>query len=168
ASGDPSRAVPGRQLGVLAELADPGQAGMLAAALARQRLRPAEVVVSVAAGDHRQHRAVMTALRPLAAAGTEISITPAAGPAAAAAAARSPWLAPWPPGPEPSCWYLLDLACARECSRADAVGFRGWPGYRYQAAAPALARQDLLAPGAPPVPDWGARGLRTLTVGDPA
>lgn len=167
AAGDPSRAVPGRQLGVLAGLADPGQAGMLATALARQRLRPAEVVVSVA-GDHRQHRAVMTAFRPLAAAGTEIRITPAAGPAAAAAAARSPWLAHWPPGPEPSCWYLLDLACARECSRADAVGFGDGPGYRYQPAAPALARRDLLAPGAPPVPGWGARGLRTLTVGDPA
>jgi hypothetical protein len=63
----------------------------------------------------------------------------------AARAARSPWAAPWPPadpaGQVPES-YLLDLACARECSRADAVGTGGGVYAFAPSLAPALARRE--------------------------
>ncbi len=107
---------------------------------ARQRLAPAEVVVAVAArpgeaaevtvpvgyrgagrpgrpGRDGSRRSPMT--RPY--------LTGWAGPWVAQAATRasSPWAVPWPAGREHGGSYLLDLACARECSQADAVGHAG-------------------------------------------
>jgi hypothetical protein len=86
-----------------------------------------------------------------------------------AALAAAPWVAPWPrpqagdgaPGEE----YLLDLACARECAQADAVGF-GAADYEFTRwlAAPALARRELFLPGSPAVDTWGSRGLRLITL----
>ena len=62
----------------------------------------------------------------------------------AASAARSPWVAPWQADREYDEWYLLDLACARECAQADAVGYAGGPGYAYVTSLdPALARREF-------------------------
>lgn len=166
--------LPGRRVAVLAVLADPGEAGQLAAGLAAQLLAPAEVVVALAGADGRRGqdrdararavRAVTAALRPLAATGATVAVTAGAGHAAAAAAARSPWVVPWPRGGGQPPGYLLDLVCARECARADAVGHG--PGWYVFAPVRevALARRDLLLPGAPPPAAWLARGLRTLSI----
>jgi hypothetical protein len=161
----------GRQVAVLAELADPGQAGMLAADLARQRLAPSEIVVCLPGGragsdqQARAHRAVETALRPLTASGAVLRIVTVPGLPALAAAARSPWAAPWSVGREHSPWYLADLGCARECGRADAVGYGPGPGYGYAPVTePSLARRELLAAGGPPPREWAARGLRTMSI----
>ena len=83
--------------------------------------------------------------------------------------ARSPWVAPWPsagPWPSEGPWegpsqelpgsYLLDLACARECSQADAIGWAGAPYEFTTSLTPALARRDFLErPG---------QGLRLFSV----
>ena len=85
--------------------------------------------------------------------------------------ATTAWVAPWPADEagagEASASYLLDLACARECAQADAVGFGDAP-YTFTrtlgAATPALVRRDLLAPDAPPAVAWGEHGLRLFLV----
>jgi hypothetical protein len=82
------------------------------------------------------------------------------------------WVAPWPSaGADPAelpDTYLLDLACARECSQADAVGVTSSDAadYAFTTAleTPALVRRDLLAPGSPSADRWGAHGLRLFTV----
>ncbi|MBO0806352.1 MAG: hypothetical protein J2P25_25160, partial [Nocardiopsaceae bacterium] len=150
-----------------------------------QRLCPAEVIV--AAGDGAAG-AVREALSGLADKGIRIVVTAAAGGSGGsggssglgwarslARRAWSPWVVPWPePGPSngsPSNGgtvpgtYLLDLACARECAQADAVGF-GPADYEFtlSLAEPALARRDLLAPGGPDAADWGSHGLRLFTI----
>ncbi len=74
--------------------------------------------------------------------------------------------------------YLLDLACARECAQADAVGFdtvtaghaasEAVPGeyeFTQRLARPALARRELFLPGSPSPDAWGARGFRTFVIG---
>jgi hypothetical protein len=85
-----------------------------------------------------------------------------AGPAdwlgRAASVARSPWVVPWPMGPEYHDSYLLDLACARECAQADAVGYAG-VGYAFTASLePALARREFFTSGDP------GHGLRLFSV----
>ncbi|MGE5134030.1 MAG: hypothetical protein ACM32E_14135 [Gemmatimonadota bacterium] len=174
-AGLPASPLPGRQVAVLATLTDPGEAGRLAAVLAAQRLAPAEVVVALAAGAGgpgaetrdgraRAGRAVTAALRPVAATGAAITLTAGPGLGAAAAAARSPWAVPWPSGGGQPPDYLLDLVCARECARADAVGYGpGWYAFAPIREA-ALARRELLLPGAPPPAAWPARGLRTVSI----
>ena len=155
---------------MLAEVADAAQAGRLAAALLGQRLRPAEVVVAIGAAD--ADGAVRDALAPLADHGVHVVITSGADagpdwPRPLARLATAPWVAPggWGVDGSPPDTYLLDLACARECAQADAVGFGGdeyeftrWLGE------PALARRGLLAPDGPPAADWGSHGLRLFTV----
>jgi hypothetical protein len=192
----------GRQLGVLAALADGPQAARLATALLAQRLRPAEVVAASAAG---QQAAVRDGLRPLTGHGIKVTVTdtapPGAGPAgtasfgsasfgtgsldtgssgagssgteqarALARLASAGWLAPWTAdGGQPE-EYLLDLACARECAQADAVGF-GRRDYEFTRwlDEPALVRASLLKPGGPAAGDWGSHGLRLFTItADPA
>ena len=61
--------------------------------------------------------------------------------------------------------YLLDLACARECAQADAVGF-GTGEYEFTRwlDEPALVRGDLLADDGPAMGDWGRHGLRLFTI----
>jgi hypothetical protein len=79
--------------------------------------------------------------------------------------ATAPWVAPWTAegGQRPE--HLLDLACARECAQADAVGF-GAVEYEFTRwlDEPALVKAALLAPGGPAASDWGSHGLRLFTV----
>ena len=82
--------------------------------------------------------------------------------------ASAPWLAPWDPVSAAvlADSYLLDLACARECSQADAIGF-GTGEYEFASwldKTPCLVRRDLLAPEGPPLDDWGSHGLRLFTI----
>lgn len=170
AAGLPGPLVGGRQLGVLVSLADAAQAGRLAAALLAQRLRPVEVIAScpLAAED-----SVRSALSPLRENGIRVVVAPdAALPAGdvdwarpLARLARAPWLAPWAAdGGQPE-HYLLDLACARECAQADAVGFAALEyEFTRRLEEPALVRAHLLDPGGPAASDWGSHGLRLFSV----
>jgi hypothetical protein len=137
-AGLPDGMVPGRQVAVLARVAGADGAAALSGALRRQRLRPAEVV-AVIDGPELACRAAAAALGDLGDLGVRIKTMPG-GPdwlGQAAGAARSflaaPWPAdgsPWPDGgprDEADEWYLLDLACARECSRTDAAGLFSLP-----------------------------------------
>jgi hypothetical protein len=191
AAGLPARLAGGRQIAVLARVADAEQAGRLAAALLRQRLRPAEVVVAVTGGGPGQAAGAAIADRLAGLADHGVTVVTAdaaqldAGPGSAAGPsgehgpdwprplarlASSPWLAPWPTastgldGTAPDT-YLLDLACARECAQADAVGF-GPAEYEFTRwlDTPALARRDLLLPGGPAVGEWGGHGLRLFSI----
>lgn len=188
-AGLPAELIGGRQIAVLARVGDAAQAGRLAAALLRQRLRPAEVVVaspgvssasgagasggtgngaSGAAADDR----VRDALAGLADHGITVLTADASQlpdgpewPRPLARLASSPWLAPWTADAGQLDTYLLDLACARECAQAVAVGF-GAAEYEFtrRLDTPALARRDLLAPGGPATSDWGSHGLRLFTI----
>jgi hypothetical protein len=169
-AGLPADVTPSRRIAVLAELPGASHAQRFGRDLMRQRLRPAEVIVSLA-GPHPdaaaaiQRQAAARALRGLADSGAVVRVGAGTGLAALAAAARSPWLAPWDTAHDhPEC-YLLDLACAVECSRADAVGLAPGDGYVFtRAIQPALARRDLLLPDAPAPDAWGRHGLRMLAV----
>jgi hypothetical protein len=80
--------------------------------------------------------------------------------------ADAPWLTPWTEddAARPAT-YLLDLACARECAQADAVGFgAGEYEFTHWLETPALVRSALLAPGGPSAADWGSHGLRLFTI----
>jgi hypothetical protein len=157
----------GRQIAVLATVADAAQADRLASALLRQRLRPAEVIVAAnptVVGPVRQ------ALNGLADHGVRVVVADAASADPAVSArelarlANAPWAAPWTGDGQPDS-YLLDLACARECAQADAVGFgRGEYEFSRWLDEPALARRGLLAPDGPAIGDWGSHGLRLFTV----
>jgi hypothetical protein len=153
--------VGGRQIAVFAGLADLTQADQLAAALLRQRLRPAEVIVGAADADR-----VRQALGGLADHGIRVVVAAAEAPERELVRlASAPWVAPWTVGAEQPETYLLDLACARECAQADAVGF-GAGEYEFTRwlDKPALARRELLVPGGPSASDWGDHGLRLFTV----
>jgi hypothetical protein len=171
----------GRQIAVLAILDDAAHASRLAGALLGQRLRPAEVIAR--APGAAQVDPVQDALSALADAGIGIRVTADPDPARGyggmlrssprevagtlATLASSPWVAPWPVAGEaaPDDAYLLDLACARECAQADAVGF-GPADYEFtrSLADPALARRELFLPGSPAPDAWGPRGLRLITL----
>jgi hypothetical protein len=177
----PGSLVGGRQLGVLVSLADAAQAGRLATALLGQRLRPAEVIASAAPAAAE---AVRAALGVLGEHGIRVVVTQEAGEAKPgvewarplARLASVPWLALWPSAAEhldggQAADHLLDLACARECAQADAVGLH----YGKHGAAveyeftrwldePALVRARLLDPGGPGAGDWGSHGLRLFTI----
>ena len=168
--GLPADVTPSRRIAVLAELPDASHGQRLGQDLMRQRLRPAEVIVSLAgphpdAASASQRQAAARALRGLADSGAVVRVVAGTGRAAMAAAARSPWVAPWATaGDHPEC-YLLDLACALECSRADAVGHAPGADYVFtRAIHPALTRRDLLVPDAPAEDAWGRHGLRMLAV----
>jgi hypothetical protein len=168
--GLPADVAASRRIAVLAELPDASHAQRLGHDLMRQRLRPAEVIVSLA-GPHSdpafagQRHAAARALRVLADSGAVVRVMEGTGLPATAAAASSPWVAPWEPDRDhPDC-YLLDLACALECSRADAVGHAPAADYMFtQAMEPALARRELLLPDAPAADAWGRLGLRMLSI----
>jgi hypothetical protein len=181
-------AVTGRQLGVLARADDQAAAAGLCADLTRQRLAPAEVVVIVEAADAESAevtaRAVTAALGELADRGTAIRAVPTvagqgaaavadrrgdgvaglrAGPsgwmAQAAGRARSPWVAAWQAGREHDETYLLDLACARECSQADAVGHAGAAFAFTSSLEPELTRREYFTSGDT------SHGLRLFSAG---
>jgi hypothetical protein len=156
-AGLPGHLVSGRQIAVLARVRDAAGAAALAARSARQRLAPAELVVSVAAGAEV---AVTAALAGLSASVTVVAEETGADGwvARAADAARSPWVVPWPADRDYGEWYLLDLACARECAQADAVGYAE-AGYAYVTSLdPALARREFFGSGGPD------RGLRLFSL----
>ena len=174
AAGLPASLVSGRQIGVLTVVADGTQAGRLATALLGQRLRPAEVIAGCPAGAAS---AVRAALGTLAGHGIRVEVTDATlpGPGAPSAGAdwarpltrvaTAPWLALWAAdGGQPDT-HLLDLAGARECAQADAVGF-GAGEYEFTRwlEEPALVRSALLARGGPAAGDWGRHGLRLFTI----
>ena len=178
----PADLVRGRQIAVLARVADADAAGRLASALLDQRLRPTEVVAAGPAGSTAAF-AVREALGKLTDHDIRVVVTP--GPADAGTAdsgadggrgldwarplarlADAPWLAPWTAedAARPAT-YLLDLACARECAQADAVGFGGGEyEFTHWLEKPALVRSALLAPGGPAPADWGSHGLRLFTI----
>jgi hypothetical protein len=178
-AGLPEHLVTGRQIAVLARVQDAADAADLAGRLRRQRMTPAELVVAVAAREGvpaaASCHAVTTALGDLAGPGMTITAMPeppaaagvatgAAGPgggwvAHAAKAARSPWVAPWHTGRDHEESYLLDLTCARECARADAVGYDAGAGYAYVTSlGPALARREFFSPDSP------CHGLRLFSL----
>ena len=172
-AGLPGHLVTGRQIAVLARVEDAAGAAALAARLRRQRSVPAELVVAVAAraGESAElsRHAVVAALADLAGQGILVTAVPeeaggAGWIALAAKAARSPWVAPWQADREYDEWYLLDLACARECAQADAVGYAG-SGYAYVTSLdPALARREFFGPGGPGGPDGPDHGLRLFSL----
>ncbi len=154
--------VSGRCLALLAQAGDAAAARELSLSVRRQRLRPAELVVC--AGDsERACRSVAAALSDLP--GVQV-IGHGGGDwlAACAARARAPWAAPWDATRDVPDTYLLDLACARECSRADAVGYGG-TAYQYVTflKSPGLARRELLGAGGLDV----SHGLRLFSVSGP-
>jgi hypothetical protein len=171
----PGALVGGRQLGVLVSLTDGAQAGRLAATLLGQRLRPAEVIAACATDAAG---AVRAALGALTSQGIRVVVTDAAQPGAGvewarplARLAKVPWLAPWAADQGQTVHYLLDLACARECAQADAVGLdsgKHSAPVEYEFTRwldePALVRAPLLSPGGPTPGDWGSHGLRLFTI----
>ena len=178
AAGLPAGLVGGRRVAVLATVTGAAQAAALAAALLGQRLRPAELVAAVGGVAPAEAAAVRDALGTLTDHGVRVvtadSPLPAGAPGAPgrdwarplARLASAPWVAPWPgTAPDVADTYLLDLACARECAQADAVGF-GSGEYEFTRwlDEPALARRDLLSPDGSPAGDWGSHGLRLFTI----
>jgi hypothetical protein len=169
-TGLPAHLITGRKIAVLALVPDAAAATALAASLRQQQLAPAELVAAVTgrpggSAEAASH-AVTAALSDLAAQGITVTAVPVPADAAdgsgwltrAAQTARSPWVAPWPAdrGADPA--YLLDLACARECAQADAVGHAG-SGYAYVTSLdPALARREYFSPDGP------GHGLRLFSV----
>ena len=85
----------------------------------------------------------------------------------AANVARSPWVVPWVvaevmPGQAGHQYhesYLFDLACARECSQADAVGYAGALYAFVPSLEPALARREFFISG-----DAARHGPRLFSV----
>ncbi len=167
-AGLPAGIAAGRQIAVAARAGDAAAAAGLGASLLRQHLPPAEVVVLVGAPDDGSAelpgRAVAAALAELADRGVRIRTVPwpagqpadqpagepaglAGGLARAASMARSPWVVPWQAGHEYEESYLLDLACARECSQADAVGYAGAAYAFTTSLEPALARREFFTSG---------------------
>jgi hypothetical protein len=175
AAGVPAGLVGGRQIAVLATVTGAAQARRLAAALLGQRLRPAELVAATGAVPADEAASVRDGLGTLTDQGVRVVTTDAAAPAdpdwprSLARLASAAWVAPWDTSgaADPPDTYLLDLACARECAQADAVGF-GTREYEFTRwlgePAPGLARRDLLAPDGPPASDWGSHGLRLFTI----
>jgi hypothetical protein len=176
----PASLVSGRQVGVLVSVADEAQARRLAASLLAQRLRPTEVVAACAAGTGTAMRGALGALTDH---GIRVAVTGTAQPGTGgsppgtdwarplARLASAGWLAPWAAdgGQPDTC--LLDLACARECAQADAVGLdfgkHGGAGdYEFTRwiDQPALVRAELLNPSGPAAADWGSHGLRLFTI----
>ncbi|TVZ05697.1 hypothetical protein EAS64_14480 [Trebonia kvetii] len=174
AAGLPASLVSGRQIGVLTAVTDTAQASRLAATLLGQRLRPSEVVAGCPAGTAG---AVRAAFSTLTGHGIRVEVTdaPLPGPAAPSPGAdwarpltrlaTAPWLALWAAdGGQPDT-HLLDLAGARECAQADAVGFAaGEFEFTRWLEEPALVRAALLEPGGPAAGDWGRHGLRLFTI----
>jgi len=76
----------------------------------------------------------------------------------AAKQASSPWAAPWQAGREYGEFHLLDLACARECAQADAVGEAGLAYAYVTSLEPALARREFFGS------DGSDHGLRFFSL----
>jgi hypothetical protein len=174
-AGLPPTAGSSRQIAVLAMPRDQDEVVRLASAVLRQQHRPSEVVVGLPPESSTQQparsrartgrdgrdgrggrdgaalteRVVSAAFAEVAASGITVRAVRASSPSQAARAVRSPWAAPWDITRDYPDTHLLDLACGRECSRADAVGYSPGDGYVFSTKIePALARPGLLAAGA--------------------
>jgi hypothetical protein len=148
-AGLPDGLIAGRRIAVLAFAGGTGAAQTLGAGVLNQQLRPAELVVC-AGRDETTVRTVTGVLAEVAARGVPVHVISHPDQdwiRACASAASAPWAAPWPADHEYADSYLLDLACARECSQADAIGYAG-AEYAYITAleSPRLARRELLGP----------------------
>ena len=147
-AGLPDGLISGRQIALLASAADAGSAQALRASVLDQRLLPAELVVC-AGPDELARRAVATALSDVAERGVRVEVISHPDKdwiGACAGRAHSGWAAPWDAGRGYPGTYLLDLACARECSQADAVGYAGATfTFTTFLESPGLARRELLA-----------------------
>jgi hypothetical protein len=140
-------------------------AARLASALARQRHRPAEVVLFSQAPSGPDD-AALDAMRELKDMGISVRAAREPGLAGAARAARSPWVLPWEAGTDYPDTYILDLMCGQECSRADAVGEADGAGYVFTSRIqPALARRELLVSGELSPQVWGRRGHTLFSIG---
>jgi hypothetical protein len=167
-AGLPDGLVTGRQIAVLARVDDAAGAAALSASLRRQRMAPAEVVVAVGGPDEETARlscpSVTAALGDLADLGVTVTAIPdgTAGAAPwvgyAAIQARSAWVVPWEADREHEESFLLDLACARECSQADAVGRAGLAYAYVTSLEPAMARREYF------VSDGSDHGLRFFSL----
>jgi hypothetical protein len=138
--------VAGRRLAVLA--GDGWTAQSLTGYVLGQELQPAEVVFGSAEPAD---------FGPLTDRGITVRMASPGPVNALAPLATAPWVVPLAAGRTPD---LLDLAAARECSRADAVGF-GSADYEFVTALeePALVRRELLDPS-----PWGVRGYRLFSI----
>jgi len=148
-AGLPDDLITGRRIAVLAFAGNADAAATLGASVLNQRLRPAELVVG-AGDDEMAARTVTGVLAEVAARGIPVRVI--SHPAqdwirACACAASSPWAAPWFSDQDLADSYLLDLACARECSQADAIGYADAEyAYITTLESPRLARRELLGP----------------------
>jgi hypothetical protein len=161
-AGLPDDLIAGRQIAVLACTASADAAQALGASVLRQQLLPAELVVATGPGE--LVRTASAALSDVAARGVRVQVISPADEAwlrTCAARSRSPWAAPWDTSREYGGTYLLDLACARECSQADAIGYAG-AAYAYvpRLTSAGLARRELLGSGTLDLSD----GLRLFSV----
>ena len=142
-----------------------GAAGRLASALLRQRHRPAEVVLVRDARSGPEDDAP-AALRELRDAGIRVHVAREPGQAGAARAARSPWVVPWDASQDYPGTYILDLMCAQECSRADAVGEIAGADYVFTPdVVPALVSRELLGSGELSPQAWARRGHTLFSMG---
>jgi hypothetical protein len=152
-----------RKVAVLAPL-DDGSTDRLASALLHQRHRPAEVVLG--SSDQQRLDHALSGLRELRDMGIRVLAAREPGIAGAARAARSPWVVPWDPGQDYPDTYILDLMCALECSRADAVGEVAGCDYVFTPQlAPALVSRELMSSGELPPGSWGRRGRTLFSIG---
>jgi hypothetical protein len=76
----------------------------------------------------------------------------------AARQASSPWVVPWRADHSYGEAHLLDLACARECAQADAVGYAGLAYAYVTSLEPALARREFFGS------DRSDQGLRFFSL----
>jgi hypothetical protein len=108
---------------------------------------------------------VAGALDRVRAEGIGVSVVTGTGVADAARAATAPWSAVWEPGVTYGPATLVELMCALECSRADAVGYVPGADFVFtDVLDPAVARTELYRDGASPRSSWGRRGLRLFAV----
>ncbi len=154
-------------------------AGRLASTVARQRHRPAEVVLATPDAAAPQMAApqappgtpvpsrVPAWLRELQDLGIAVRVAREPGLAGAARAARSEWVVRWDTERDHPDTYLLDLVCARECSRADVVGTAADAGHTLEMETgcafapdlePVLIRRTLVNSGELDAAAWARRG----------
>ena len=171
-AGLPGQLITGRQVAVLARVEDAAGAAALSARLARQRMTPAEVVVTFTAaeGDGPSGVGSITAaLGDLATRGVMITAVPGAPDAAdldgvaswapnAAKQARSPWVVPWQAGRSYEDSYLLDLVARGSARRRMRSGPpRLTYGY-VTSLEPAMARREFFGS------DGSRAGLRLFSL----
>ena len=178
----PADLVRGRQIAVLARVADGDAAGRLASALLDQRLRPTEVIAAVPAGSAAAS-AVREALGKLTDHDIRVVVTPedsgaprpeSGGRRPRAWTGRGRWPG-WrtrrgwrrgrpttPPARRRTCSTWPARGSARRRTRSGSA--RGEYEFTHWLEKPALVRSALLAPGGPSAADWGSHGLRLFTI----